>query len=245
MTTTSSDGRRPRTRERPLAQVLAERIEDEIIARGWPVGAVIGLEADLLQKYGVSRAVFREAARIVEHHGVAAMRRGPGGGLVVTTPDLDAVVRTVALQLDFLTIAPDQVVEARIALELESVRLAVERLTSEGKARIEAFLAGEEDVIRDAQVRGETGGENPTHTFHILLAELTGNPALRLLVQTLGRLTGQQALWPAPDSPTKVESEIHRVHARIAEAVMAGDVAVAQRRMRRHLEVVTDFLRRD
>ena len=93
--------------------MLAERIEDEIIAAGWPVGSAIGSESELLERYGVSRAVFREAIRIVNHHGVAAMRRGPGGGLVVATPDLDAMVRAVTLQLRYATITPDQVNEAR------------------------------------------------------------------------------------------------------------------------------------
>ena len=81
-----------RTDGRKLGEVLAERIEDEIIERGWPVGQVLGSEADLIEKYDVSRAVFREAMRIVDHHGVAEMRRGPGGGLVVAAPDLEAVI---------------------------------------------------------------------------------------------------------------------------------------------------------
>ena len=70
-------------RGRKLGEQLAERVEEEIIASGWPVGKVLGSEAELIERYGVSRAVFREAMRIVDHHGVAEMRRGPGGGLVV------------------------------------------------------------------------------------------------------------------------------------------------------------------
>ena len=65
---------------RKLGEILAERIEDEIVVSGWAVGTVLGSEAELTEKYGVSRAVFREAMRIVDHHGVAEMRRGPGGG---------------------------------------------------------------------------------------------------------------------------------------------------------------------
>ena len=132
--------------------MLAERIEDEIIAAGWPVGSAIGSESELLERYGVSRAVFREAIRIVNHHGVAAMRRGPGGGLVVATPDLDAMVRAVTLQLRYATITPDQVNEARRALEVECARLATKRLDAAGRQRLDEFLEAEEvRITRHAQ----------------------------------------------------------------------------------------------
>ena len=35
----------------------------EVIATGWPVGASLGSEAALQQRYGVSRSVLREAVR--------------------------------------------------------------------------------------------------------------------------------------------------------------------------------------
>ena len=68
------------------ATVTAGRIVDDVVALGWPIGTVLGSESDLLERYGVSRAVFREAVRLVEHQQVASMRRGPGGGLVVSEP---------------------------------------------------------------------------------------------------------------------------------------------------------------
>ena len=63
-----------------LATVVARSIENQVVALGWPVGEVLGSEAELLERFGVSRAVLREAVRIVEHTGAARMRRGPGGG---------------------------------------------------------------------------------------------------------------------------------------------------------------------
>src|SRR5919106_2508129 len=179
-----------RTGGRKLGEVLAERIENEIIERGWPVGQVLGSEAELIGKYDVSRAVFREAMRIVDHHGVAEMRRGPGGGLVVASPDLDAATRTVALHLEFLRIEPQQVNETRLALELAAVRQATERLTPEGAERIKLHLAHEEEDIKRTRELGRARGDLPTHDFHLLIAELTGNPAMRLFVQIVAQVTG-------------------------------------------------------
>src|SRR3954451_5369104 len=68
------------------AEVLARRIEEEIVAARWPVGAVLGTETELAVRYGVGRSVLRETARVLESHGVARRRPGPGGGLIVTRP---------------------------------------------------------------------------------------------------------------------------------------------------------------
>ena len=47
-------------------EVLAQRIQREIAAAGWPVGERIGTETELLQRYRVSRPVLREAVRLLE-----------------------------------------------------------------------------------------------------------------------------------------------------------------------------------
>lgn len=225
---------------RKLGEVLAERIEDEIISSGLPIGTVLGSEPELIERYGVSRAVFREAIRIVDHHGVAKMRRGPGGGLVVAKPDIDAVVRAVALQLEFSHIALDQVYEARKALELKCVELAAERSDAEGRRRLEELLGAEEERIRATRQKRRPRGDLPSHDFHSLVAELTGNPAMQLFVQMIILVLGGQA-QPA-HSLESVAREVHRAHLRIAEAVIAGDVETAQRRMSRHLESVMSYM---
>jgi len=134
-------------RGRKLGEQLAERVEEEIIASGWPVGKVLGSEAELIERYGVSRAVFREAMRIVDHHGVAEMRRGPGGGLVVVAPKSDAAIRTLSLNLEYLDLTPKQINEARLAIELACVRTATANLDARGKQRIRDFLDNEVDMI--------------------------------------------------------------------------------------------------
>jgi len=79
-----------------LAASVARRILGDVVDRGWPVGQVLGSQAELIERYGVSRAVFREAVRLVENQQVATMRRGPGGGLVVTEPTVDAIIDAAA-----------------------------------------------------------------------------------------------------------------------------------------------------
>jgi DNA-binding FadR family transcriptional regulator len=225
---------------RKLGEQLAERIEEEIIGRGWPVGEVLGSEADLIERYGVSRAVFREAIRIVDHHGVAEMRRGPGGGLVVVAPKADAAVRTLSLNLEFLDLTPEQINEARLAIELSCVRATIENLDDDGRRRIEAFVAGELDEIMAGRGADRASDDFVTNDFHLLLADLTANPAMRLFVDILSRVTSRHS-ERAP-SLEDAARDVHRAHSRIAEAILAGDVEGAERRMKRHLDSVVGYL---
>ncbi|GAA3137351.1 hypothetical protein GCM10020255_012810 [Rhodococcus baikonurensis] len=73
-------------RERKLAGAVAGRIRDDIVSEGRYVGEVLGSEADFVSRYGVSRSVFRESVRILEHYSVARMRRGPGVGSSFSSP---------------------------------------------------------------------------------------------------------------------------------------------------------------
>src|SRR5580700_4072403 len=118
------------------AAKVADLIIEDVMALGWPVGDVLGSEAELLERYRVSRAVFREAVRLVEHQQVARTRRGPGGGLVITEPTVDAVV----LYLHRVDARLDEVFEARIALEEIASDLAPGRLEEPDLNKLRAFV---------------------------------------------------------------------------------------------------------
>ena len=232
--------RLPTTPGRKLGEILAETIENEIIAAGWKVGNVVGSESELCEHYGVSRAVFREAIRIVGHHGVAEMRRGPGGGLVVLAPSVDAAVRTVSLNLEYLDINASQINEARLALELSCVESAIENLDAEGERRIREFLDTEIERIITGREAGRASDDYASNDFHLLLAELTGNPAMELFVQILSRVTSRHSTRAASLEDTA--KEVHGAHTRIAEAILERDLKSAQRRLHRHLDSVVEYL---
>lgn len=225
---------------RKLGEVLAETIENEIIAAGWKVGDVVGSESELCERYGVSRAVFREAIRIVDHHGVAEMRRGPGGGLVVVAPSVDAAVRTVSLNLEYLDINAGQINDARLAIELSCVDSAIENLDGGGERRIKDFLDNEIERIVTGHESGRPGDDYASNDFHLLLAELTGNPAMELFVQILSRVTSRHSARAASLEDTA--KEVHRAHSRIAEAILDRDLETARRRLKRHLDFIVAYL---
>jgi DNA-binding FadR family transcriptional regulator len=215
----------------------------DVIATGWPVGTLLGSEAELLERYEVSRAVFREAVRLVEHQQVARTRRGPGGGLVVTEPSVDAVIDAVVLYLYRAEARLDELFEALIVLEEIVTDLAPGRLDERGLAQLRPFL----------QTGDADRGADP-RALHAVLASITQNPALELFVDVLNRVAMMYSMdgqTPGPavaaESGAAESERAHagsaRAHAGIAEAVIAGDSGLAGRRMRMQLEAERDVLR--
>jgi len=219
-----------------MAEELARTIFRDVAERGWPTGEVLGSEAELIERYDVSRAVLREAVRLLEHHGIARMRRGPGGGLVVTEPGADPIADAMTLYLEYQGVTPAHLYEARVALELAAVDLAASRLDDAGVVALRAALQAErDDADRDLN--------EISHALHLVVADLGGNRLVVLLLQILIRLSARHTPPLTDGGPTHAElaTQVHRVHAAIAEALMAGDARLARHRMQRHLAALVPW----
>jgi DNA-binding FadR family transcriptional regulator len=220
-----------------LASQIARQIEADIVRRGWTIGASLGSEQALQQRYGVSRSVLREAVRLVEHHQVARMRRGPNGGLLICEPDAGPATRAVVIYLEYLGTTLGDLLNARLVLEPLAASLAAERIDEAGIERLRAVLAAEE--------HWQPGLAAPRDEFHIALAEQSKSPVLQLFIDILMRLTTRYALQSRADSATEaIEAvdQMHHDHSQIVSAVTAGDSARAKTLSERHVEAVTAWL---
>jgi DNA-binding FadR family transcriptional regulator len=228
----------PRTgRANKLASILARDIEADIVRRGWAIGESLGSEQALQQRFGVSRSVLREAVRLVEHHQVARMRRGPNGGLYICEPDAGPATRAVVIYLEYVGTTLGDLLNARLVLEPLAASLAAERIDEAGIARLRAVLHAEQ--------QWKPGLPVPRDEFHIALAEQSKNPVLQLFINILMRLTTRYALASRTDSATEaVEAvdHLHSHHSKIVAAVTAGDSARAKTLSERHVEAVTGWL---
>lgn len=210
-----------------LGEELARTIFRDVAERGWPVGEVLGSEPDLIERYDVSRAVLREAVRLLEYHQIARMRRGPGGGLIVCEPGVDAIADSMTIYLEYRGISPQNLFDVRVALELAAVELAAARLDDDGAARLRACLEHE---------RSDTSADlnEVSHDLHLLIASLGGNRLIALFLRILVRLSARHT--PPSTAPRdELAAEVHRTHDAIAEAIIARDGDLARHRMRRHL----------
>jgi DNA-binding FadR family transcriptional regulator len=235
------------------AAQIARRIEAEIIRRDWPIGESLGSEQSLQEQYDVSRSVLREAIRLVEHHRVARMRRGRGGGLFVTVPDAGPATRAVVIYLEYLGTTIEELLAARLLLEPLASGLAADRIDEPGIARLRSLTRGD-DAGRGTSPAEEPRNECRSHRsqpnaddFHVVLGELTGNPVLALFIDVLTRLTSRYAAESETPSAREIDEAIDRMtldHTAIVEAVTAGDSARAKTLTEEHVQTVTAWLAR-
>jgi DNA-binding FadR family transcriptional regulator len=212
------------------AEALAWAIERDILAGGWEVGGHFGDEAQLIERYGVSRAVLREAIQLVERHELAASRRGRAGGLIETAPAEQSVARAISLYLELVGVSVPQLVATRTVLELLAVRGAVERLDEAGITRLREVVDSEEGA----------GICAAPQALHRTIVELSGNAVTRVYLDALIPILRRQPAVSAfvrSDAATPVP-RLPGVHRQIAEAIVRGDVAASEQKMAEHLGAV-------
>ncbi|OBJ56498.1 FadR/GntR family transcriptional regulator [Mycobacterium sp. 1423905.2] len=219
------------------AAQIARRIEADIVRRGWVVGETLGSESALQERFSVSRSVLREAVRLVEHHQVARMRRGPNGGLIVCEPDAGPATRAIVIYLEYLGTTLDDLLNARLVLEPLAASLAAEHIDEVGIDRLRAVL--------DAERQWQPGMPALRDEFHVALAAQSKNPVLQLFVDIVMRLTRRylrQSRTASADEAVEAVDHMHRDHSDIVAAVIAGDSARAKTLTERHVEAVTAWL---
>lgn len=190
----------------------------DLIGRGEiPPGARLPAERDLAERLGVSRNVLREAFRVLEVRGI--VRSHAGGGRYVRAENISPALPAdgVVLRLEKAVIA--DVLEARALLEVQVVRLAVERATDEQIAELtrESGTAWEDNV-----------------RFHVSVAAATGNFMLERLVRLQLDLLSdvrQRDHYRSPKSAGDLLAE----HRAIAAAIATRDPDAAEAAIRRHL----------
>jgi len=226
---------------RPDPMRRAESLADEILAdiqmQGWPTGRPLGSQAELMRQHGVSRSVLRQAIRLLEHQGVARTLRGAGGGLVVAQPNTDAAVRAVSVSLEYGGIRPADIIHTRRVLELSALALTIERLDDAGEARLLAQIDQERKWDGSAT-------KDELQSLHHILAELSGDPALRLFIAIVLRLTEahtRHSRRPKAERDALV-ARITRLHRDIALAVIRRDGPGAATKLSRYLDGLSDWM---
>jgi DNA-binding FadR family transcriptional regulator len=220
-----ADDTRPRN-----PQAIADAIEQDIIALGWPVGSLYSTMVELEDRFKVNRTVLREAMGILVDHNVLEPRRGRGGGLVITAPDRSRAVRSVALLLSSQQLSVEELEEVRPPIELLAARLAAERIDEASAARIRAVIEAEQ---RDPWRVG-MGQERPN--LHVVLAEVSGNRALQLYSE-ITTAVSRHGAHGRPKEANRLIAE----HAEIAAAVLAGKPEAAEHLMAVHLQSLRDL----
>ncbi|MET9431442.1 MULTISPECIES: FadR/GntR family transcriptional regulator [unclassified Streptomyces] len=191
-------------------QVIAE-LRNQITSGEWPIGSRIPTEPELVQQLGVARNTIREAVRALAHNGLLDIRQG-SGTYVIATSELAGVMHRRFSGAD-----PRHIAELRSTLESAAARLAAERRTDRDIKQLDALLARREEAWEAGDAERFVAVDS---TFHLAVVAASHNDVMTELYADLGHLVRD---WLRDDVGQELRPEYHMDHARLVEAIRAGD----------------------
>ncbi|WOI57765.1 FadR/GntR family transcriptional regulator [Palleronia sp. LCG004] len=211
---------------------LVATLRRRIATGEFPVGSRLPSEAKLCEEAGVSRTVLREAVAALRADGLLQPRQG--SGVYVTEPPVDEAI-------PFRNVDPSrvssviEVLELRIALEVEAAALAARRRSARQEEEMIARFDDMEKLIAD----GETSVE-ADFALHVAIARASNNTRFEEYLTVIGpslipRRGVRQGGTDATVDPSYLEL-LAREHREIVSAILANDPSAASAAMRKHLQ---------
>ncbi|WP_110969479.1 FadR/GntR family transcriptional regulator [Pseudomonas huaxiensis] len=222
----------PLRRRRSLAEELVAALTGQVRDGLLKPGERLPSEAQVMEHFGVSRTVVREAISRLQAAGQVETRHGIGS-FVLESPSsglFNIPSDTVMTLADVLA-----VMEFRISLEVESAALAAQRRTSEQLASLREALDGLNGLMASGS---DSAGAD--FAFHLLIAEATGNRYFTDILGHLGAKVIPRArlntrTYIRADDPRQYLERLEREHEQIYSAIASRDSESARAAMYLHL----------
>lgn len=204
-----------------LSERVAEALAAEIRSGRLRAGDKLPTEPELVEQFGVSRTVVREAVSRLKSIGLVDARQG--SGVYVLEPSIPPLSFDASYAVSKEAVV--QMVEVRRALEAEVAGLAAQRRTPEDLRRIRDAIAALERAV-------EAGGDGVMEdvAFHRAIADAARNPFLLSTLQYLGRfLYGATRVTRANEARRgDFAREVREEHDAILVAIESGDATAAR-----------------
>jgi GntR family transcriptional regulator, transcriptional repressor for pyruvate dehydrogenase complex len=216
----------------PAVEVATRTLREEALHR--PVGHFLGSEDELVQRLGVSRPTFRQAARVLAREQLITIKRGAGGGFFVRQPSTESVFQTVLTYLQSRHTSELQILEANaplVRIALHSAASSRNRLVRRRLEKLQRSLQDEDGFSAQAEQERALAG---------IVGALCGNPAVALYMHLFNWLASKPPLEAPPGVVESPEFAVwQRLRRQIIQAILDhdGTAAVAAYEYRTHLVV--------
>jgi GntR family transcriptional repressor for pyruvate dehydrogenase complex len=212
-----------------LAQRVVAGLKDKILAGELPPGHKLPSEAELIDEYGVSRTVIREAVTRLRAEGLVETFQGRGSFVLAMPEPTSFTVESAAIRshrdvLDML--------DFRLGIECEAAALAAARMNPAGAESIQTALDEFVAAAPETQVEAD-------FRFHRAVAAASANRFYLDLLDSLGPMMIMLPRTRLGDAYSLTDAghvdRVRREHDSVAAAVIAGDPDTARAAMRVHL----------
>jgi DNA-binding FadR family transcriptional regulator len=212
-----------------LSEEVIRQLRAQILSGDLPLGEQLPTEPGLMERFGVSRTVIREAIATLRSDGLVTSTQGRGMFVVEAFPS--ASIWRAPKEKDNVPRSLD-LYEFRQVWEPEGAALAAIRRSSTQEY---AIRSAHERVCLDVQ--SNRFPLNSNFEFHLAIARATGNMVFEDAVQRFGphlrSATDYQNL--SPEQGSHYFRTVIQEHARIADAISARDTVKAREAMHAHL----------
>src|SRR6059058_322655 len=210
------------------SSAIAEQIRTAILSGRLKAGDRLSPERELAEQFGVSRVTVRDALRSLEAMGLIAVKVGARGGAFVTAPTGSKVAQTMSDMMMMSATTPEDIVEARLIVELGTVTLACARASDEDVAQLRELCERGREALEAGNYARELSWD-----FHAKLGQSAHNGAVGGLTQSFRSTLSMHPLR------VREGSRAHELtvdeHMRIVEALERRDGGAARREMADHL----------
>ncbi len=215
-----------------LTTKVIEALRGEIEGGLHVPGDKLPTESALIQRFGVSRTVVREAIAALRAEGLVESRHG-AGVFVLERPDPVGWLTLSAPVVGRISAIIEEV-ELRAAVEIEAAGLSAMRAAPAQMAKIDEAYQHFAQLVRIGERTTEAD-----FAFHMAIARATNNARFEEFLAQLGRRTIpretlRSALGDEAQLPNR-DSQLNAEHRDVAEAISKRDVEGARDAMRRHL----------
>ncbi|NNM71352.1 FadR/GntR family transcriptional regulator [Enterovirga aerilata] len=196
-------------------------------------------ERELAVILGVSRPIVREALRALTVLGLVEIKDRVG--TVVRRPDVSVLNDFFAFAIAQATDVVDDVMQARIAIECQAIRLAAARATIADFERLGAALARIAPTIHDPEA-----GARADYDFHRSLVRASGSETLAVLYDAMAEvlMTSHVGRRRTLDAFGEIRTYLIEDHRRLFQAVVERDPERADRLLREHFAIGDEFRRK-
>lgn len=172
---------------RRKSEEIADQIRELAISRRLRSGERLPPERLLAEQFNVSRLGVREALRLLELQGFLIIKRGRHGGAYVQDMHSRPVVSAFDHMLRLGHISIQQLLDARLAIEVSLLPFISVKNRNEWLAQLEANVVEAEDLRLAAQRQPARRIDllQNLHQFHHLLADATNNPVFVLSIEAI------------------------------------------------------------
>lgn len=212
---------------------IIDQVRERLRAGTLRPGQKLPSERDFALQLGVSRNTVREAVRMLEIAGLVALKKGATGGAFITSDNSDALTQGLVDGLTLSTFTVGELMEARIVLDIAIARDAAAEITPDELDELRALV----EMARSYDAPEQWPDRLRSHLdFEERLAEIAGNPILKLLNRPLLELTSEVSLRIGPS----VGDDVWLQRTNLLDALSRHDADAAEKVVRDYLELLHD-----